>query len=340
MQEYKMLVLTDHSGHSKENSLYQLVNILREHPQCLHVDVASRATPLNDLFFKEHVTSDLFVKKADENFRFQEDGAFFKEGLKKVSLSEYDVIWLRLPPPLSEAFLGFLIQEFPTQLLINDPSGIYETGSKAFLLNFPELCPPMKLCRSVQDVKAFKANFPIVLKPLRDYGGRGIIKIDGEKIWEGKKEFTFEAFTERMQNRNMEYLGVQYLKNVTQGDKRVVVVHGRIMGASLRLPAKDSWLCNVAMGGTSNYTEVDEDEIKIVERINPTLSKMGIVMYGVDTLVNDEGKRVLSEINTTSIGGLPQIAALSGKPLLKEASDLIWQYINDKIKTEDVITNA
>lgn len=114
---------------------------------------------------------------------------------------------------------------------------------------------------------------------------------------------------------------------MTKGDKRVIVVGGKILGASLRLPAKDSWICNVAMGGSSNHAVADAEEITMVEKINPTLQKMGIVMYGVDTLVGDDGKRILSELNTTSIGGLPQIAALMGQPLVEEAVELIWAYI-------------
>jgi len=73
--------------------------------------------------------------------------------------------------------------------------------------------------------------------------------------------------------------------------------------------------------------EVDPDEQFIVDSINPVMAKMGIVMYGIDTLKGNHGKRVLSEINATSIGGLPQIAAQSGKPLVQEAIALIWSYI-------------
>ena len=111
------------------------------------------------------------------------------------------------------------------------------------------------------------------------------------------------------------------------------------MGASLRLPKEGSWICNVAMGGKDQFAEVDQDEKKIVEGINPTLSKMGIVMYGIDTLVDDNGKRILSEINTTSIGGLPQIAEQTGRPLVKKAVVLIWQYITEKTIEKDVVTN-
>jgi glutathione synthase len=131
---------------------------------------------------------------------------------------------------------------------------------------------------------------------------------------------------------------VKFLKNVSQGDKRIVVVNGRIMGASLRLPPTDSWLCNVAKGGSSNFAKADSDEIDMIDKINPKLAEMGIIMYGVDTLVDDDGNRVLSELNTTSIGGLPQIAKLMGKPLVKEAADLIWNYIIEKIQTKNAFT--
>ncbi len=196
----------------------------------------------------------------------------------------------------------------------------------------------MRICTSLENITAFKEQFPIVLKPFREYGGKGIVRIDGNKVWDGKTQLTFEDFKSKLESQPIEYLAVKFLKNVTKGDKRIVAVNGKIMGASLRLPPENSWLCNVAMGGSSNLTEVDDDEIEIIKTLNPVLSKMGIVMYGVDTLVGDHGKRVLSEINTTSIGGLPQIAKLTGKPLVKEATDLIWNYVAKNLK-KDVVNN-
>jgi len=330
MQKYKMLVLTDHRNHSAENSLYELVRTMSRHQRCAQIDVATRGYKVNDLFFKNHGFKTLFVTKADDSFAYHKDGKSFKKNLRKDSLGNYDVVWLRMPPPLSEDFLHYLAKTFPNVLIINDPSGIYKTGTKAFLMNFQELCPPMRLCQSVEDIIQFKNRFPIVLKPFREYGGKRIVRIDGDRVWEGKEECSFDTFIEKINTSEIAYLGVKFLKNVKNGDKRIVVVNGKIMGASLRLPAKDSWICNVAMGGSSNQTIVTEDEIKVVQRINPTLSKLGIVMYGVDTLEDDDGKRILSEINTTSIGGLPQIEKLSGRPVVQEAVNLIWNYIHKK----------
>lgn len=327
-----MLVLTDHSGHSSENALYELALSMKLHPYCATMDVATRGKTINDPFFKELKSKQLQAVRVTEAFKFHQDGHFFEQNTKWVQLEDYDVIWLRLPPALSYDFLQYLKTSFPDQLFINDPEGIYLTGSKAFLIHFSEWCAPMKICYSIEDIIACKKEFPIVLKPFRDYGGKGIVRIDGEQVWLGKETMSFSDFAKRQRGQSVEYLAVKYLKNVDQGDKRIVVVRGEIMGASLRLPAKDSWLCNVAMGGSSNLSEADEREREMVTKIDPVLSKLGIVMYGLDTLVGDDGQRVLSEINTTSIGGLPQIAQLTGEPLQEKAVELMWDYIALNIK--------
>ncbi|MFK8101480.1 MAG: glutathione synthetase [Saprospiraceae bacterium] len=327
MLRYKMLVLTDHTRHSKENSLYGLLQNIRQDDRCAHVDVATRKKTENHAFFLTHSTEELLVSEVDEHFAFEANGHNFEKNNKRVRLSTYDVVWLRMPPPLSMAFLAFLEKQFPEVLFINDPQGIQETGSKAFLLNFPALCPPMKICRSIGDIVVFKNEFPIVLKPFREYGGRGIIKIDGDQVWEGDIPISFADFIGKIESKEIEYLAVKFLKNVSQGDKRIVVVHGQVMGASLRLPPKGSWICNVAMGGSSNDTKVNEEEQIIINQLNPILKNLGIVMYGIDTLVAENGQRVLSEINTTSIGGLVQIEKLNGTPVLKVAASLIWDYI-------------
>jgi len=40
MQKINMLVLTDHRGHSSENSLYALLRTMRQHPGIAKLDVA------------------------------------------------------------------------------------------------------------------------------------------------------------------------------------------------------------------------------------------------------------------------------------------------------------
>jgi glutathione synthase len=339
MRKLKMLILTDHSNHTIQNSLYPLAKAMMAHPFCEHVDVATRGNSSNDSFFKAQQTYPLFVSRVDDDFSFHEDGKSFRSPVRTSLLKNYDVVWFRMPPPLSDDFLHFLILKYPNQLFINAPIGIKRTGSKDFLINFPDLCPPMKICRSAADITAFASDFPIVLKPFREYGGKGIVRIDGDKVMKGSKETTLSEFLSSLEGNPIAYIGVKFLEKVSEGDKRIVVVDGQIMGASLRLPVKDFWICNIAMGGSHNHAEVDEEEIRIVKRLHPTLARLGVVMYGIDTLMGDDGKRVLSEINTTSIGGLPQIAKQRDEPLVEKAADLIWNYIVTK-KTKHVSTNG
>lgn len=326
MEKYKVLVITDHSKHSQENSLYALLAQLRRHALCESVEVSTRGLVENEGFFQMKNPSTLWAAPVDSNFAYSKEGEAFREKLRPVDTDNYDWVWLRLPPPLDRPFLDFLQARFEGRVIINAPAGIHLTGSKEFLTAFPDICPPLRVCRTIGDIIALKERFPIVLKPFREYGGKGIVRLDGDKVWMGKNEMDFNNFIQNIKSQPIEYLGVKFLKNVSEGDKRIIVVNGEIMGASLRMPAQGSWLCNVAMGGSARLATVTPEEEHIVARINPTLSQMGIVMYGVDTLVGDDGKRVLSEINTTSIGGLPQMAKQTGLPLVEKAINLIWKF--------------
>ncbi len=329
MNKYKVLILTDHKEHTQENSLYDLASKLLMHDKTFSVDVSSRAVTKNDGFFNKKLDSLIFATSVNSDFAFSKKEHPLNGGLRAIEESQYDLVWLRLPPPLDKQFLDYLSLRFQNRFIINSPRGIHLTGTKEFLLNFQSVCPPLKICRHINDIIEFKEKFPIVLKPFRAYGGAGIVRIENETVWIGNRKVSFSEF--QNQYDNTEYLGVKFLKNVDKGDKRIIVVNGKILGASLRLPARDSWICNVAMGGSSHKAVITNEEYEIIEAINPRLIEMGIVMYGVDTLVGDDGKRVLSELNTTSIGGLPQIAKMNKEPLVEKAIDLIWDYYEEQL---------
>jgi glutathione synthase len=196
------------------------------------------------------------------------------------------------------------------------------------LLNFQDVCPPIKLCHSVEEILEFANYHELVLKPLKEYGGKGILRLNKHELQDGDKKYDSETYLKSIETyiQKEGFLAMKFLKNVKQGDKRLIVVDGDIMAASLRMPADGSWLCNVAMGGTSVKTVPDDREIQIIERINPYLKENGILMYGADTLVDDNGDRILSEINTLSIGGFPQAEMQTKRPIIKITIDKIFKY--------------
>jgi len=192
----------------------------------------------------------------------------------------------------------------------------------------------MRLCLSIEEILAFAKRFPIVLKPLRAYGGKGVVRIDGSLVYEGSLVPThLETFIATLRLKpSVEYLGMKYLKNVYQGDKRILVVNGRIIAACLRMPPKGSWICNVSQGGTPAYAEPDMDEIAIAKQLMNDFKDKGIPMFGFDTLVNDNGKRVLSEINAFNVGGFVNAQLTSGLPVIRMSAELLWKYICVHIK--------
>ncbi|PSR12875.1 MAG: glutathione synthetase [Bacteroidetes bacterium] len=332
MNGYRILIITDHRKHTAENGVYPIGRALHHHPGFTQVDIVTRSHAAHADFFEKHLPGPLQATPVKHDFSFYPDGRDLSQNLRPVALTDYDVVWLRLPPPFPEKLAAMLTTCYPQQLFINHPAGILRTGSKDFLLDFPALCPPMQLCQTLEDIIQFKARFAIVLKPLRAYGGQGVVRIDGDQVSSEGKNLSFAQFARQYQADPQPYLGVKFLKNVSMGDKRIVVFDGHIMGAALRIPAPGSWLCNVAQGGNSIIAEVDADEEAIIAALQPTLAQMGVVMYGIDTLVGDDNKRVLSEINATSIGGLQQMAQQNGQPLVEQAVEILWQYIDRKLK--------
>jgi glutathione synthase len=74
-------------------------------------------------------------------------------------------------------------------------------------------------------------------------------------------------------------------------------------------------------------SEPDELERRMARELSKVLLPKGIVMFGMDTLVNDDGLRVLSEVNTLSIGGIKPMEDLSGKPMVRRAAHQLSRYM-------------
>jgi glutathione synthase len=299
-----------------------------KHPRCGEIDIATRGWSGNDPFFEEQNGTQLQVAAVTPDFAYTEGGDYLTKELRVADPKDYDLIFMRLPRPISDEFLMWLANLLADKAIVNHPRGVVETSTKQFLLNFPEVCPQMQLCHSTAEVLEFAAKFPIVLKPLREYGGRGLLKIDGDKLDDGTTLHDTSTYLKEIEGilQTDGMLAMKFLKNVNQGDKRILVVGGQIMAASLRLPAPDSWLCNVAQGGTSVPATPTPEEEAIIRKINPQLQQAGILIYGADTLVGDEGERMLSEINTLSIGGFPQAEQQTGRPVIQPTIDKIFKY--------------
>jgi len=325
---YRILILIDHKSHNETNSLYPLARAFSHHHRVNQVFVASRSDPANQAFFQDPNSLRLLATQVDQEFHFDPTGRQFDRTGSKENLHDFDLVILRLPHPVSEDFLRCLSLEVKPGSIINRPEGLIITGSKKFLLELRDLCPPLRWCRSFEDVNEFHQKFNLVLKPLRNYGGKGIIRIYEGKL-EGQDGYVSnlsEARTYLKELNGDGYLAMKYLENVHLGDKRIVIVNGKIIGATLRKPPSGSWICNVSQGGIAVTADVDEREKVIIEEVNRKVRPLGIGIFGVDTLVDDSGARVLSELNTISVGGFGPMEMQQQRPIAKVVADELINY--------------
>jgi glutathione synthase len=246
--------------------------------------------------------------EANDTFSYDPTGSqFYDLDDLRIKVADFDLVLLRLPFPMRSEFFQFLGGLVDQRRVINRPSGIEITGSKAFLLNLQEVCPPIELCQNLDQVVNFHQKYDLVLKPLRSYGGIGILRLKNGILSGTANNNTPIEEAEILLEEEFArggFLAMRYLTNVDQGDKRIVVVNGKIAGASLRIPPKGSWLCNVSQGGKSEGSVATSREESIAKVIHQKVGPLGIGIFGMDTLVDDDGQRVLSEINTMSVGGI------------------------------------
>ncbi|WP_158999363.1 ATP-grasp domain-containing protein [Pigmentibacter ruber] len=115
------------------------------------------------------------------------------------------------------------------------------------------------------------------------------------------------------------YLVQPYLKEIhSEGDRRVIIADGVIIGDFVRIPEKGKIASNLAQGGTAILRDMSNEQIKICESIALFLKKMNIVFAGLDLIGNKIG-----EINITSPTGLRTVESLTGKKINNIAFDLM-----------------
>jgi glutathione synthase/RimK-type ligase-like ATP-grasp enzyme len=193
--------------------------------------------------------------------------------------------------------------------IINDPEGTNITGVKKFLLQVPDLTPDIKLIDNIDILIDFlNEHNEIVLKPMNSNQGNGLIRINKTDIYFEKDKFNFEDKIDEVFDiiNKSEMLGMRYLKGVSDGDKRIFIANGDIITTILRVPKKGDWMANLAQGATAEFNHpITDNELLIVEKITEITKEYGIFIIGLDTIFDEKtGLRVLSEINTSNVGGI------------------------------------
>ena len=242
---------------------------------------------------------------------------FTRGGFAKVDLErDVDVILMRQDPPFDLGYISaaFLLDRLETTLVVNDPREVVNAPEKMFVLDFQRFMPPTLIARRPEDVRAFHDKHgDIVVKPLHGNGGKDVFRIGpgGENL---------SALVTLFGRTWPEPLMAQkFLPEITQGDKRIVLVDGEVAGAINRLPGQGEFRSNLAQGGSAEQTTLTPREEEICAAMGPELRRRGLVFVGIDVI----GGEWLTEINVTSPTGIVAIDRFDGG----DTAGMIWDAI-------------
>ena len=233
---------------------------------------------------------------------------------------DVDVVLMRQDPPFDLAYITathLLERVHPRTLVVNDPASVRNAPEKLFVLDYARFMPPTLVTRSADEVRAFHARHgEIVVKPLYGNAGAAVFRI-------GRDGANLGALTELFGEVWREpFMAQAFLPAVSEGDKRIVLVDGKIAGAINRIPGKGEIRSNLAAGGTAHATELSEREREICDALGPELARRGLIFVGIDVIAGH-----LTEINVTSPTGIVAIDKFNGT----DTPALIWDAIEARL---------
>ena len=240
--------------------------------------------------------------------------------IEHLDLHTFDVVWLRQDPPFDMGYittthlLDFLKSD---TLVVNDPFWVRNYPEKLLMLQFPDLIPPTTIARDLDTLKTFRAiHGDVIVKPLYGNGGAGVFRLTPE-------DRNIASLHELFTSINSEPLIIQkFLPDVSNGDKRVILVDGDAVGAINRVPAAGETRSNMHVGGRPEKVGLTARDLEICAAIGPLLREKGQVFVGIDVIGD-----YLTEINVTSPTGLQELQRFNGT----NVAGLLWDAIEAKL---------
>jgi glutathione synthase len=230
---------------------------------------------------------------------------------------DVDVVLMRQDPPFDLGYITatHLLERIQGEtLVVNDPAAVRNAPEKIWVLDFARFMPPTMITRSIGAARKFLAEHEdIVVKPLHGFAGGSVFRIgaDGRNL-----ASLIELFNTTFREPHVIQ---KFLPEITEGDKRIVLVDGEIAGAINRVPGEGEIRSNLAVGGRAAKTELTPREKEICATLGPELRRRGLLFVGIDVI----GGQWLTEINVTSPTGIVAIDAFNGT----DTAALIWDAI-------------
>jgi len=222
-----------------------------------------------------------------------ENQPFKKERILRLSQDDIHALFIRSDPPFDEQYLmnTWALDHLPKHIaIINNPSGIRTVNEKVWASQFINITPPTLISANKEDLLGFIAKYKnVIAKPANAFGGQSVFHI--EKGYTNTKVI-LETLTERY---NKAIVVQKYIPESKNGDKRILLLDGKPLGALLRMHEEGEHRNNFYAGGKPMATTINAQDKKIISILKPHLQKLGLYFVGIDILGD-----YLIEVNVTS----------------------------------------
>ena len=223
-----------------------------------------------------------------------------------LPLETLDAVFMRTDPPVNVSYLyATYILDYidPAKtLVVNNPQGLRAANEKMYALQFTNSIPETIVSPDKQVIRQFlDSKGAAILKPLGNKAGEGILFLSPSD-----RNFNSIVELSTLQGR-VPVMVQEYLPAAKEGDKRIILLDGKPIGALNRISAGSDFRNNMAAGGTVAKTEITQREQEICAEIAQTLRRDGLFFVGIDVIGG-----YLTEVNVTSPTGIREIDRLEG----------------------------
>ena len=197
---------------------------------------------------------------------------------------------IRKDPPFDAEYM------YMTQLLerargrtviLNDPRGLRDANEKLYTLHFSRHTPKTLVATDRAHIFAFldEVGGRAVIKPLHGAGGSGVLMLTrGDK--------NAPSIVDTVTQEGKTFAMVQeFLPGVVDGDKRILLLDGNVLGAINRVPRPDEFRSNIHVGG--------------------------LVFVGLDMIAGH-----VTEVNVTSPTGIQELSRHVGRDVAADV--ILW----------------
>jgi len=245
---------------------------------------------------------------------------FKEEHTSHLSQDEINAVFIRTDPPVDERYLmnTWLLDHLPKHIaVINDPSGIRTVNEKVWVSQFKNITPPTIISANKGDLLSFIARHKnIIAKPTNAFGGQSVFHIEKGST---NTNVILETLTERF---NKAIVVQKYVPEAKNGDKRILLLNGKILGAVLRMHGDGEHRNNFYAGGKPMPAKITANDKKIANILKPHLQKLGLYFVGIDMLGD-----YLIEVNVTSPTCLQEMNRLYNVKLEEKVIDFVEKLV-------------